>query len=638
MVGSVAAAGTRHRGRSRRFGSGASTIGLVALAAGLLAVAVHPGAVPPVSAGAFVAAATSSPVCNPASVSPSAVSIPAPNPTGSAQVNGTVVVAYEIAVLNYTTSLGKITVYMPSVFGSFALLPSGTLQAYIGPKVVNISSTGWTDANSTGTTTTKTLTAGVNFSTTGTARLSSQKIAVMAGASYAGSLTLEFRWQWALVAAPGGLPVYSAWTTPSTSAASPSLPSIFYPAPYVSLVGTGNWPAPIGSNYSVRLGGAVASTSFRMVLEWPSNGTEIRSTVENTTSGITVFPGWVLLSPSGAGQLGPGTYLIHVHDACGAITHSFSVGTTNESVLCGAHTLSPSAISIPAPNPTHSLKSKSTVQVYYQVQIVNYTSSLGKVTVYLPSSKGVFPILPSGTLNVSVASKNLTLSSGGWSSQLSGTYTTTGTLAFNTSQVAHFSTSKLAVMSTGSYNGKVTLQVQWKWKISGQDGSWSKPSYSYSSPYLPSIFYPAPYTPVLATSPTAIAGTNYTVELGGAVAHTMFRMVVEYPSNGTELRHTDEYTSPNATTFNATILLSSMTTQQPLAPGSYLVHVHDVCDAITHSISITVTASGNGSNQGLWAGGAPVAASPGTSHSAMPGATVPTMARVAATPARRAAL
>jgi len=590
-----------HRISSATRRGSALTSATVLIAVGLLIVLIPVGRAAPSHAVVGVSTSGTAPVCNsPTTTSPSAVLIPTSNPSGSATANGSLTLAYQVAVVNYSSSLGQVTVYVPSMTGSFPLVPSGTLQEFIPPKIVNITATGWSNATTSGTTTTKVLPTGVNFTGTGTARLSSQKIAVMASTGYSGQVQVEFRWQWTLVSTPGASPATSGWTVPSTNSSSSALPSLFYPAPYIGISSVGNWPAPAGSNYSVRLNGAVASTSFRMVLEWASNGTEIWSHVENSTSGVTVFPAWVLLASNQGAAVGPGTYLIHVHDVCGAITHSFSVGVTNETVTCGAHTLSPAAISIPAPAPTKTVPSKGTVQVFYQIAIVNYTSSLGKVTIDLPSSKGVFPILPSGTLNVSVAAATVTLSGGGWSSQFTGTYTAPSSISFNTSQQAHFSTSKLAVMASGGYNGKVALEVKWKWKVSGKDGSWTTPSYSYAPSYLPSIFTPAPYVPVLGTSANATAGSNFTVVLGGAVAQTMFRMVVEYPSNGTELRHTDEYTAPNATTFNATILLSNMVTNQPLAPGSYLVHVHDVCDAIIHSISIAI---GNGSTG---ASGAPV--------------------------------
>jgi hypothetical protein len=161
----------------------------------------------------------------------------------------------------------------------------------------------------------------LNFSTTGSAFLTTEKLAIMAGASY-GNLTLEFRWQWVEGASLTTLQA-GTWTLPSATASSPYLPSIFYPAPRVALVSTSPSPATIGTNFISNLSGYVTNTSFRMVLEFPSNGTEIRSQWDSSGSASRFSAPLLLLSSKN--WLVPGKYLVHIHDACEAILFSFPV-------------------------------------------------------------------------------------------------------------------------------------------------------------------------------------------------------------------------------------------------------------------------------------------------------------------------
>jgi hypothetical protein len=584
---------------------GGSLAGLVALVAvGLLmltgglgganSVLPNPGTVVAMP-GTLAAVA---PSCNPTNPSPSALYVSASNPTGPLSAGSTLSVAYEVAIVNYTSSQGTIAVYVPSALATFPLTPTPTnsnrsLQLFLPPHVVNVSSAGWSNPNATGTWGSKVLINSVLFNVTQSARLSTQKIAVMAGTGYTGQLTLEFRWQWATSNATG------AWTQPNATSKSPNLPSIFYPAPYLPILGLSAFPAPVGSNFTVMLGGAVTGTSFRMVLEYPNNGTEIRSQVENSSATATKFPATVWLVGKTNGTLLPGNYLIHVHDVCNAITHSLSIIATNASVLCNWHTVAPSSFSIPAKNPNRSVKSGSTIQVAYQVKVVNYTSSMGHVTVYIPPVTAVFPLTKSGQLNISAPARNVSIGGGGWTGGGATTfnYKTAVAIQFNSSAVAHLTTQKIAVMASTSYNGKVQVEFEWRWVIPGLNGVWTVPSYSYTNPYLPSIFYPAPLVPVLSNTSASQAGTNYTVVLGGAVSHTTFRMVLEYPNNGTEIRSQDEYTALGVKTFNATVFLATKGTTS-LPAGHYLVHVHDACDAILHSLTVTIPSNGSNSPSG----------------------------------------
>jgi hypothetical protein len=226
---------------------------------------------------------------------------------------------------------------------------------------------------------------------------------------------------------------------------------------------------------------------------------------------------------------------------------------------------------------------------------VNYTSALGRVTVSIPSSHAVFPTTVGGELDVNLSAATVVLGGTGWSAPLTGQIKSSAPIPFNHTQVAHFGTSKIAVMADRLYTGKVELAFRWQWSVAGQNGVWTVPTRSWSGAFLPSIFSPAPYVAFPTPAATAVTGTNYTVPMSGAVAHTMFRMVIEYPTNGTEIRHQDEYSAPTATTFNGTILLDYTKPVTPITPGTYIVHVHDVCDAIIHSNSVQLTANATGS-------------------------------------------
>jgi hypothetical protein len=100
------------------------------------------------------------------------------------------------------------------------------------------------------------------------------------------------------------------------------LPSIFFPAQHVDfLSGPGNGQAvTIGTTYSADLGGPVAGAYYFLEMEngvghvVKSHGTTIPA---NATSGnvtITVL--------NYDNYLPPGLYLVHIHDACGAILYN----------------------------------------------------------------------------------------------------------------------------------------------------------------------------------------------------------------------------------------------------------------------------------------------------------------------------
>jgi len=269
--------------------------------------------------------------CNPNNPSPAALNIPVPNPMYPRYPKASLTVTYEFKVVGYVKSDLGTTVYLPTTKAVLPTTPTGSLSLTLPAKNVTIAGNGWSSPTLLSGTTK--LTYKENFSAA-SAYLTSSKYAVMANA-VSGSLTLEFRWHWSFVPAKGGAAQNGTWSVPSRNATSPYLPSIFYPAPYVGIVSTTSSPAVAGTIFNVELTGTVANTSFRMVLEYPNNGTEIQSIWENSSVRATLFNANVPLSYRSGAPLPAGNYLIHVHDICEAIVQMHSVVVVTDDSLAG---------------------------------------------------------------------------------------------------------------------------------------------------------------------------------------------------------------------------------------------------------------------------------------------------------------
>ena len=250
---------------------------------------------------------------------------------------------------------------------------------------------------------------------------------------------------------------------------------------------------------------------------------------------------------------------------------------------------------------------KAILTVTYEFKVVGYVGSDLGTKVYLPSTKAVLPTTPTGSLSLTLPSKNVTITGNGWSSPslLSGSTKLTSKENFSTAD-AYLTTSKYAVMAY-AVSGSLTLEFRWHWSFvpakggATQNGTWSVPSRNATSPYLPSIFYTGSLRGYRVHD--LLAGrcwTIFNVELSGTVANTSFRMVLEYPNNGTENHESiSENSSVWVTLFNATVPLSYRN-GSPLPTGNYLIHVHDICEAIVqmHSV-VVVTDDGLASPGGL---------------------------------------
>jgi hypothetical protein len=256
---------------------------------------------------------------------------------------------------------------------------------------------------------------------------------------------------------------------------------------------------------------------------------------------------------------------------------------------CNPNNLSPTAVAIPTTNIGPSRPAGAVIGASYEFKVVNYTKADKGVVVYLPTAMAVFPT-SNGTLTLTIAPRNLSIANGSWLSP--STLTASKTLTFRetwSKSNAYLSTAKYAVMAAAA-SGSLTLEFRWRWSVTPagggavDNGRWTVPSLSSTTGFLPSIFYPAP---LVTLGPVSFQGTTMTLPLGGWVANTSFRLVLEYPSNGTEIQSIWENTS-GAPTFNATLPITYRD-GVTLPNGTYLAHVHDVCEAIVHMTAVKVS-------------------------------------------------
>jgi hypothetical protein len=261
-------------------------------------------------------------ICNPNNPSPAALDIPLANPTHSRSPGTVVTASYEFEVRGYVRADHGTTIYLPTAKAVLPTAPSGSLDVNFAPRNLTVLGKGWS-APIAGNFTLPTKT---NFSTA-SAYLTTTKFAVLATAA-SGSLTLEFRWHWTILPAKGGAADVDPWSVPAANATTPYLPSIFYPAPFVGLLASSGSPAAAGTNFTLDLDGTVSNTSFRVVLEYPNNGTEIQSIWENSSLGATTFNATIPLAYRDGVPVPAGNYLVHVHDVCEAIVHMSPVAVT----------------------------------------------------------------------------------------------------------------------------------------------------------------------------------------------------------------------------------------------------------------------------------------------------------------------
>lgn len=257
------------------------------------------------------------------SPTPSALLIPEAAPTAPLPAGGHLTARYEFALVNLPSSLPPVTLDFPSLVASFPLAAGSTVSVYFPPANFTSSGTGWQAPAASA----QTITApsALSFAARD-AVFSSSKIAVSASVPY-GNATLEVRWQWTETP-PGGSGASGPWSVPTEQVDWPtSTPSIFFPAPFVTLAGSASQPAEIGTNYTVWLTGDVPGRYFYLEIETPSTGTLERSHGGVAPTALTGTYAADIPLLNWDDYLYPGTYLLHVHDACGALLYSFPVAT-----------------------------------------------------------------------------------------------------------------------------------------------------------------------------------------------------------------------------------------------------------------------------------------------------------------------
>lgn len=314
----------RHGGTGRLVAAVLALTTLLFVGALLVPASGTPIASQTATGGAALTAAVSSsagPTCNPVrALAPSALYMTTGVPLKNVTPGGTLTGELEFAVLNFTNATSPVTLALPAIFYKFPLAAGGNFSMEIAPRNITVASAGWTAANALARS--SSVPAGLVFKKGSEASLTSMKVSIMANDRY-GNVTIEARWRWGSTPAPGHS-VWGSWTVPTSKTKSPhpdDLPSIFYPAPYADLVSSTGAVATIGASYNATLAGPlIAGQLFFLEMEYPSGKVvqDLGQTAPaNATSYNVTIP---MLNYNGA--LTPGSYLVHIHDACGGLLYN----------------------------------------------------------------------------------------------------------------------------------------------------------------------------------------------------------------------------------------------------------------------------------------------------------------------------
>lgn len=254
-----------------------------------------------------------------------------------------------------------------------------------------------------------------------------------------------------------------------------------------------------------------------------------------------------------------------------------------------------SALNIPLAGPSSDVAPGGELVVSYQFLISESKVSTADLQVIMPSVFAIFPEANGSNFMVDLSPREIAAAAPGWSntSWSSWTEDLPQGVDFSPGSTAELTTEGLAVMANAEY-GQVTIEFRWDWSVSQPNGGatsspWSVPTTSEEPPYLSSEFYPAPQVASVRTSPTSTsAGSVFTDTLTGAVGRTSFRLALEYP-NGTEIRSVVVESPLPVTELNVSIPV--MGADGHITPGSYILHIHDVCNAIVQIFFLTVGSS-----------------------------------------------
>jgi hypothetical protein len=296
-------------------------IAVFAILLGTMAPTPFAGAAQPASSSAIASSAFGT--CNPVTTkTPSALlqglAVPAKNVTA----NGTLSADMEVMAENWTTADSNITVIFPSVFFDFPRASGGNEQLFLSNRSILMDFSGWSNA-SFGATRNYSFPTGLQFKANAKATIDSMKLAVQATADY-GQITIEVRWQWTYTPTTPGKLVHGPWSVPTNQSNWPSsVPSIFWPAPYTTFLASSGTRAVIGTNYTATLGGDVAGRTFFLEMETPG-GSVVQDFSQTAPANATTFLVRIPMI-SYNGNLSAGAYLVHIHDACGAMMYNKTI-------------------------------------------------------------------------------------------------------------------------------------------------------------------------------------------------------------------------------------------------------------------------------------------------------------------------
>jgi hypothetical protein len=227
----------------------------------------------------------------------------------------------EVMAQNWTPSMSNISVHFPSIFFNFPRASGGNQQLFLSNRSILMNFSGWSNA-SLAATRNYTFPSGLAFLYHGVAKIDSMKLAVTATADY-GQITIEVRWQWIFTPILGRS-VHGPWSVPTNTSNWPkSVPSIFYPAPYTTFLASSGATAVIGTNYTATLGGDVAGRTFFLEMEYPS-GSVVQAFLQTAPANATTFLVRIPIINYNS-YLAPGAFLIHIHDACGAMLYNKTI-------------------------------------------------------------------------------------------------------------------------------------------------------------------------------------------------------------------------------------------------------------------------------------------------------------------------
>ncbi len=322
----VAAAGRR---RVKRIGrQGIALLVAVVVAAAFLTYtygSVLPTAASSATAGENEFTSLSNSVCNAhKSLAPSSLYVSQPEPTQNLSAGGTITGHLAFRVLNYVPSDNAIQLYFPSTFFTFPMVTGGNFSYSVGLQWVPITGPGW--LTPAALTKSEVAPNGINFVPNGYSRLSTQKLSIMANATY-GTIEVEFKWHWS-IEQPNSSKIDShIWSVPSNfTGTHGTLPSVFFPAPYVSYLGGTGATAYAGQTFTAELGANVAGRYFFLEMEY-GGGHVVQDQGFSAPAGATTFNVSIPFLNYDH-YLVPGLLLIHIHDSCGALLYNKVVKVT----------------------------------------------------------------------------------------------------------------------------------------------------------------------------------------------------------------------------------------------------------------------------------------------------------------------